>query len=159
MQDHLKLQLIRVRDLEQWTPNGEGLAFLLPKEGGGKYISRRVAERLTPGDVLILNDGGTGKVRASNGGDIVFSVFSLCLEHLFPLFASDEIPLLKQVIESLKGVRLFPSSSPVAAKCHRLIKEVPSQFNLDHRVNLVRIAAAVLAEEFETAKNDDVNLV
>jgi AraC-like DNA-binding protein len=158
-QDYLALQLNRLQSPGEWTPNGQGLSFLFPKEGVGKYVSGPVAERLSPGDALVFNGRRAGKICAVNGGETVFWSFSLCLEDLFPLFAANEISLLKQVAESLKGVKRYPASTPLAAECHRLISEIPPQFNLDHRGQLVRVAAAVLAEEFKTAEGKQAGFV
>lgn len=158
-QDYLALRLNRLKSPEEWTPKGQGLSFLFPKGGVGKYVSGPVAERLSTGDVLVLNGAEAGKVCALNGGELFFWSFSLCLEHLFPLFAANEISLLKQVTESLKGVKLHPASTPLAAECHRLISEIPPQFNLDHRSHLVRIAAAILMEEFKTAEGKHAGFV
>jgi AraC-like DNA-binding protein len=75
----------------------------------------------------------------------------LCFEHLLPLFASSEICLLQGVTEDFKRARLYPASSPLAVECHRLLGEVPPQFNLDHRSQLLRVAAAILTVEFTNA--------
>lgn len=143
----------------EWTPKGQGLSFLFAKEGVGKYVSGPVAERLSPGDVLVFDGRQAGKVWALNGGETVFWSFSLCVEDLFPLLAANEISRLKEVAESLKGVKRYPASTPLAAKCQRLIGEVPPQFDLDHRGQLVRVAAAVLAEEFKTAEGKQAGFV
>jgi len=73
------------------------------------------------------------------------------LEHLFPLFASSEIALLEDVVGGLKKAKLFPAASPLAARVNRLIADVTPEFNLDHRSQLLRVAAAVLTEEFKHA--------
>ena len=104
-EDALVLQSTLLKPPGKWTPCREGLTFLLPNGGEGKYVSRPVTEPLSAGDVLVLNGRRTGKICALSKGQIVFWSFSLRLEHLFPLLAPHEISLLKQFAESLKVAR------------------------------------------------------
>ena len=82
----------------------------------------------------------------------------LRLEHLLPLFAGDEISLLHEVTDHFKGAKLFPASTALAMKCHQLIEEVPSQLDLEYRSHLLRVAAAILNEEFRMAHHQRVGL-
>jgi AraC-like DNA-binding protein len=157
--DHLTLRLMGLKSREEWKPQRAGISFLILKEGNGKYIAGSTALRVASGDVLVLNEEAGGKLSASKDGEMVFWQFSLNLEHLFPLFAGSEISLLQNVVEGLKGSKLLPASTPLAVQCHRLIGEVPPQSNLDHRGQLLRVAAAVLSEEFETALRQRPGLV
>jgi AraC-like DNA-binding protein len=150
--NHLALRLIRLKSPEEWKPKRAGLSFLILKGGNGKYVVGSTAQRVASGDVLVLNEEAEGKLSASNDGEMAFWQFSLNLEHLFPLFAGIEISLLQNVVEGFKGSKLLPASTPLAVQCHRLIGEVPPQFNLDHRSQLLRVAAAILSEEFKTAQ-------
>jgi len=158
-QDYLALRLNRLESTEEWVPQGQGLFFLFPKAGVGEYVSGPVTERASTGDVLVFSGREAGKVRALNGGETLFWSFSLCLENLFALFASNEISLLQQVTENLKRVKRYPASTPIAVECRRLISEIPPQFNLKHRSQLVQIAAVVLTEEFRTAQVKRVGFV
>jgi AraC-like DNA-binding protein len=158
-QRYLALQFERLESFEEWIPGGEGLTFVFPTAGAGECTSRADAARFSMGDVLVFNERAVRKVSAFNGGELAFGTFSLSLEQLFPLFEAHEITLLKQVVETLEGIRRYPASTPLAVKCHRLINEVPPQVNLDHRSLLVRVAAAVLAEEFNTARPKRVGFV
>jgi hypothetical protein len=54
-EDSLALRLNLLKSPEEWTPKREGLSFLFPNGGAGEYVSGRVAKRLSPGDVLVLN--------------------------------------------------------------------------------------------------------
>ena len=101
----------------------------------------------------------TGKVCALKRGEMVFWSFSLLVEHLAPLLAADEIFLLKQVTDSLKGPKLYPASSWLAQECHRLVASAPPQGNVDHRSQVLRIAAAVLSVEFKNARSQRVGFV
>jgi AraC-like DNA-binding protein len=127
---------------------------MFPKGGGGKYISTEVTQHLVPGDVLVLNGTpeGEGGLCADEGSEMVFWFFAANLEHLFPLFASNEICMLQNVTEGFKGTKLYGASSPLAGECHRLLAEVPPQFNLDHRSRLLRVVADILSVEFKNAQ-------
>ena len=156
MQEDLTLRLIYLKPPGEWAHKRAGLALVFPKEGGGKYVCGRVAKRLAAGDVLVSSGGRGGRVHVSNGCGMVFRYFSLSLEHLFPLFAVEEISLLDNVADNLNGFRLYPASSPVAKECHRLLGQVSPQFDLGHRSQLLRIATVILTEEFRTARRQRV---
>jgi AraC-like DNA-binding protein len=151
-QEHLSLQLVYLKSPAEWAHNREGLAFIFVESGHGNYVCGRITQRSSPGDVLISNGGRGGKLRVANGGGMAFRTFSISLEHLYPLFAVEEISLLEALAESLRGPRLFPASSSLAKECHRLIKSVPTEWTLDHRSQLLRVAAVVLTEEFKAAR-------
>ena len=160
-QEHLTLRLVHLKPSEKWVHGANGLSFVFPKGGGGKYVSTEITQRLAPGDVLVLN--GTPQdesgLCADEGGEMDFWFFAANLEHLFPLFASNEICLLQNMTEGFKGTRLYEASSPLAGECHRLLAEVPPQFNLDHRSQLLRVVAAILSVEFKTAQPHRVGFV
>jgi AraC-like DNA-binding protein len=151
IQDHLNLRLVRLKSPDEWANTGEGLVLVFPKGGVGSYRGS-LTQRLTAGDVLVLNGTVGGKLSAPDKSEFLFWCFSLSLEHLFPLFSADEISLLQTVSDTFKNPKLYPASSGLALECHRLLQEVPPQFNLDHRSQLLRVAAAILTVEFKTAR-------
>lgn len=150
-QEHLTLRLTRLPGVEAWRQS-PGLCFVFPKSGTGTCVCGRLSQRLAPGEVAVLGGNEPWKVGVADHGEMVFWEFSLKLEHLFPLFASEEIALLEGVVERLKGIRWYPASSALAAECHHLISELPPQFNLGHRSQLLRVAATLLSEEFKDAQ-------
>ena len=151
VEEHLALRLVRLMTPEEWSSKREGLGFLFLKGGVGEYVTSPGEVQVKAGDVLIFGEGSQGKLRASRSGEVVFWFFSLRLEHLYPLFAGREISHLQKVVTSLAHSKLLPATAPLAAQSHRLIEEVPPQFDLDHRAQLLRVAAAILAEEFKMA--------
>src|SRR4051812_40936516 len=110
-QDYLILKLVRLKPSEEWINGGTGLIVVFPKGGVGKCIYGSTAHRLTQGDVLVLGGAG-GKICSAEKTEAVFSSFSLSLEHMLPLFASNEICLLQTVIDRFKGAKLYPASAP-----------------------------------------------
>jgi AraC-like DNA-binding protein len=149
--DYLTLQLVRLKTAEEWSHAQKGLAFVFPRGGAGRHVWGKESLAVVRGDVLVFDGVPGGRLCAEKRGELVFATFSVCLENLFPLFASHEIPLLEGVIEDFKRPKFYPSTSPLALECHRLLADVPPQFNLDHRGHLLRVAASVLALELKHA--------
>src|SRR5690242_1527698 len=92
---YLSLQLNRVRASEEWSAGNNGLEFILPRGGLGQYLSNSVSHPLSAGDVLVIGAAAAGHIRVANGPDVVFWSFRAQLEHLYPLFANNEICLLR----------------------------------------------------------------
>jgi AraC-like DNA-binding protein len=152
-QDHLTLRLARLKSAEALEQKGDGLAFVFAKGGVGKYTSITATHRLRAGDILVINGAAAGKLLVPESkGEFLFWYFSVCFENLLPLFASNEISLLHHITESFKAAKIYPAGSPLAVECQRLLGVVPPQFNLDHRGQLIRIAASILSLEFKEAQ-------
>lgn len=150
--EHLQLQLSRLKSGEEFLFNEDGLTFVLAKGGTGKCGTRAATHRLGAGDILVLNGAAGGKLSVQDKGEFLFWNFSVCFENLLPLFSGNEISLLHNITESYKTAKIYPASHPLAVECHHLLGVVPPQFNLDHRGQLVRIAATILSAEFKAAQ-------
>jgi AraC-like DNA-binding protein len=146
--DFLALELVRLKSPGEWMPRGESLSFLIVKGGAGKFTVGLETHTLALGDVLVCNGGG-GKVCVGHAPEVAFWCFTLSLERLFPLFATNEIPMLHNVVKGLQGIKRYQASSAIAAECHRLIPDIAPRSSLVHRAQLLRIAAAIFSEEFE----------
>jgi AraC-like DNA-binding protein len=157
-QDYFAMRLVRLKSPEEWSSQKEGLCFIFPKGGVGQYVDGSAAQRLVPGDILVWEGSPGGRLCVPKGAEMVFWSFSVRLEHLLPLFDGEEISLLQEVTGHFKGSKLFPASTALAIKCHRLIEEVPSQPDLEHRSHLLRVVAAILNEEFRTSHHQRVGL-
>lgn len=155
-EDFFSLRLFRLRSPENWLSRSDCLCFVFPKDGVGHYVNKSTVQRLLPGDILVAGGHPDGKLCALQNAELTFWSFSLRLEHLLPLFDGDEISLLQGIADSFKYPKVFVASSALAAKCHRLVEEVPHQFDLEHRSHLLRIAGAILNEEFKTAHHQRV---
>lgn len=149
--DFFSLRLFQLRAPNEWLPPNDGLCFAFFREGAGQYVSSSLVQRLTPGDILVWDAGSGGKLCPAKGMGADFWSFSVRLEHLIPLFGGNEISMLSQMAQSLKRSKLIAASSALAIHCHRLIGEVPPQFDLEHRSHLLRVAGTILNEEFKTA--------
>jgi AraC-like DNA-binding protein len=156
--DYFVLRLFRLKSSEEWSSPTEGLCFLFPKEGVGQYINGLADQRLVPGDILVWGVSPGVKLCVPNGAEMVFWSFCLRVEHLLPLFADNEISLLQAVAAKFKGPKHFPAATAMAVKCSRLIEEIPTHPDLEHRSHLLRVAAAILNEEFKTAHRQRIGL-
>ena len=158
-QDPISLWRIQLKTPQEWTHKGAQLSFIFPKAGVGKWVAGAVAQRLEPGDVLVLNAALGGKLCVAGPGEMDFWCISLQLEHLFPIFESSEICLLQNIFDGFKTAKLYPAASAVAQECHRRLAEIPAQVNLDHRSHLLQVAAAILTVEFNRAKSQRVGFI
>ncbi|HEV2435065.1 MAG TPA: helix-turn-helix transcriptional regulator [Verrucomicrobiae bacterium] len=149
-QGHLKLRSVSLEPPEVWDCKGAGLVFIFVRAGAADYISGLVRYPVSSGDVLVASAVSGGRLHVPDQGKIVFEHFSLRLEHFLPLLANNEIYRLQNVSDVFRSARLYPASSAPAQKCRRLLRDVPSRFDLDHRSQLLRVAAVPLAVEFET---------
>ena len=149
--NYLTLRLVRLKRGEAWPNQGRGFWFVLAKGGKGQYASGSAAQSILPGDVLLLNCKNGGTI-AVTGEEMIFWCFSVSFEHLTPLFAIGEICLLQNTTESLKSPKLYPASSSLARECHGLVATAPPQGNMDHRSQVLRVAAAVLSVEFKNTR-------
>jgi AraC-like DNA-binding protein len=152
MEEYLTLHLVRLKRSEAWSKKERGFSFVLAKSGCGQYVSDSVARSLLPGDVLVTHSADGGKIAVAND-EMIFWSFSVCFEHLSPLFSVGEICLLQNAAENLKGPKLYPAASSLAQECHRLVATAPPSGGFDHRSQVLRVAAAVLSAEFKNARS------
>ncbi len=150
--EHLHLRLSRLKPGGQWVPDEPRLCFVFPKRGSGNCVCGPLTRPVRVGDVMVLNGTSGTRLLGTREEELVFWNFSIFAEHLFPLFASREIGLLRKVTENWGTVRIYSASTPVAEECHRLLGEVSPQFDLSHRVKLLGIVAAVFALEFKSVR-------
>ncbi len=146
--DYLALRLVCLKGLEEWTNARDMLSFLRINEGAARFVSGPASRSLSPGDVLVASSAFQGKLVSSSEHDLFFSVFFVSVEHLFPLFATQEIALLQSVMDCFKPFKQYPAATSVAQRWVRFLEEAPAQAGLDQRAQLLRAVAAVLAAEF-----------
>lgn len=157
--NYLRLQLNRLRKTDEWADNGPGLTFVFASRGSGQYLAGPVARAFGRGDVLVTTGSEGGKLRVASGDEVVFWSFSAQLEHVYPLFADDEIWLLQDLQQRMKCPRFYSSSSRIAAECNRLISGTPTEFNLGHRSQLLRVVATIFGAELEGVRPKKVGFI
>ena len=157
--DFLSLRLIRLKSLEHWSSEGDGLDFIFPKGGVARYVCGSVVQPLAPGDVFVLNSSLDGSLSVAQGQEFVFRCFTICSEHLFPLLATSEISLLESVTAGFRENRLYAASAPVALECHKLLDEVAPRINFVHRSQLLRVVASIMSLEFGNARHPQSGFV
>ena len=154
--EYLSLRLVRLESREERVERGEGLSFVFPKRGAGRYLGGGVIQSLAPGDVLVLNLASRGPVSVAAYREMVFWCFCVSFEHLFPLFAANEIFLLPSITESFQSCKWYPAAGDLAVQCHKLLKEIPREFDLSHRVQLIKLVSIILGAEFQRAHRQQV---
>ena len=150
--DHIKLRLVRLQSSNPWmseSRNDDEFTFVFFKGGVGKYVSPNTMQRLVPGTVLAFSGPCNGKLHAEERNECAFLVFSLLVEHLFPLFASGEVSLLHNVKANFKTPKIYAASSPLAVECQRLMESAQLKPGLQQRSQLIGIVAAILTDEFK----------
>ncbi len=153
-QDYLSLRLVRLKPSEFWNSPRGPFTFLFCRVDGGKCTVGSTCRNLSQGDVLAFDGTGDGKVEVGAGQELIFWWFSVNVEHLYPLFAANEISLLDGVADNFKGLRAYAASGAIARECHRLVAEVAPQFDLEHRSQLLRIATVIVAEELKKVRGN-----
>jgi AraC-like DNA-binding protein len=152
-EDHFKLRLVRLQPSELWanpSRNEDEFTFVFIKGGVAKYLFPNATQRLIPGNILVFTKHSVGKLYADEKSECVFATYSLLFEHLFPLFASNEIGLLHNVMTNFKAGKIFMPGSNVAMECQPLLESAYTQSRLQQRSQLLRIVAAILSDEFKS---------
>ncbi len=155
---HLTLRLTRLKPAVVWPNPAQGFSILLSKTGSGQVVGKSSNSKLHQGDVLVLNSISDAKIGALQK-EFSFWSFSVCFEHFFPLLAVDEIGLLQNSLAELKCLKHYPESSAVAQECHRLAAAAPPCGDLNHRSQVLRIAAVILSAEFKYTRCHSVGFV
>jgi AraC-like DNA-binding protein len=150
--DYLSLAAVQLKAREKWVSRSAGLTFIFVNAGGGQCLWPKGQQHLEPGEVLVLNAASGARLTPAMTRTLLFSFFSVTLEHLFPLLSLKEIPLRQGTSDLFKGLTIYPASRALAAKCHRLLRDVSLELDVNHRGQLMRIVAAILSFEFKHAQ-------
>ncbi|MBI1177176.1 helix-turn-helix domain-containing protein [bacterium] len=157
--EHFALKRVELDSQREWCGSVPRFLFVFPREGDGVCVAGRNQTPLTAGDVLLSSQPVTPRLRLLQGHKFTFQYFSLASENLFPLLVGHEISLLQKFTERPSRLRVFPAESSVAMRCHRLVAETPPTLNMEHRSQLLRIAGAVLAEEFSAFQRQRLEII
>jgi AraC-like DNA-binding protein len=153
-EDHLTFRSSFLESKQNWGLKGSGLLFLFPKTGTAEVWMGTKRAKVRPGDALVANLSAGGSLRGLPKAGLTFESFSISLEHLFPMFGAEEISLLNQVTESLSSFRIYADADSVARQCQRLLAQLPPKGGLEHRGQLLQVAAVVLTDIFAKARRD-----
>lgn len=146
------LEAVHLNPTESWNKHKRGLSFVFPMSGAGDYQAGDRAVRLEAGDALFLNAKTEGRISPAAGQELQFHCFSLCFEHLLPLFSSTELGALQTITDGGNTPRHYAAATPLALECHRLLSHLPPKPGLDQRAQLLRVASVLLAQEFASAQ-------
>lgn len=152
-EDHFRLRLVRLQPAELWTNefrNEDEYSFVFIKGGTAKCVFPHATQRIVPGNILVFTRNSVGRLYADDKSECVFTTFAVQFEHLFPLFASNEIGLLHSVMANFKAGRIFAPNSSVALESKPILEAAYTQSRLSQRSQLLRVVATILSEEFKT---------
>ena len=150
--DCLALREVHLKAGGTWVNEEEGLCFVFAKAGAGDYASGSLSRRLECGDVLVVNAPAEGKLRLRARTEMEFGFFAVSLEQLLPLFSPDEFSLAQGLMNVFNSSRLYSGATERARIWHELIAKVPSDAGIEHRGQVLTVAASVLSEEFRNAQ-------
>lgn len=150
--ENLSLKHINITETCEVRAEGRQLCFFHLKKGKCKYLAEQVSHVLSSGDWLVFSKVRGGKVEPMDKKGTTAVRFLVGVDQLGSLLGLNEIGLLEKVSATLNDGRHHPSTSPLARQCQTLLDSTPASSTLEQRSHLLRIAAAILAEEFKAAK-------
>jgi len=150
IQSYLSLHTSRLNLSEIWTCEGDELFLVFPEAGGWQITSYANSIPVTGGDVIVMTGRSETKLSAVSDREQTFSWFSISLDSLYPLFAAGEISFLQNIPQVLRGPKVYASRSPIAVQCHELLTGLAPRSDLNHRSQLLRVTALLLASELNS---------
>ena len=97
-EDHLNLRSVRLVGNEKWEPRGPGLCFVFIRGGAGIFAISSASHQFAQGDVLLVRGGSSVHLQTTGNNELVFSTFTVLVEHMFPLFSVREISQLQNLM-------------------------------------------------------------
>lgn len=152
-EDDLTIRRLEVPELWKWKKGLSRLCFFFPKQGRGVYRDSQISRAFSAGDVLVLNTGVKGSIEAQGREKLAGVIFHAFLEHLGAVFTINEFCLLERASKTYSGPWYYPAGSKLAMKCRALVDGAPEELGVEHRCHLLKIAAAILSEEFKRSQS------
>jgi AraC-like DNA-binding protein len=108
--------------------------------------------------VVMSGRSGTKLSALAEGTDTeaAFSWFSVSSDSLFPLFAAGEICFLQNALQEFRTPKVYSKVTPLIVQCRQLLAEIGSKVDLNHRSQLLRVAALVLSTELKSWQQKQV---
>jgi AraC-like DNA-binding protein len=150
LSSYLSLHVARLTPSERWTCEGDELFLVFPKEGPWQLSYGNSTTRVAAGDAVIMSGRSGAKMVPVAKNDQEFQWFSVSLDNLFPLFSTGEICLIQNVPTGLRVPKVYAAADPLAVQCHRLVSELSPKCDLNHRSQLLRVAALLITSEIKS---------
>lgn len=151
---HLSLQWLEMGVGETRSFSHDGFLFLIPQGGEASCVCGSLRTPMSKGHFLVVANSGTNRVLVEEAREFRAGWFTVRLDHMFPLFGSTEIALLRRVSEAFLKPRRFPVHGGVAKECSDWLRARPSCWNLEQRSRLLCVVAEVLAQDFERIREE-----
>jgi AraC-like DNA-binding protein len=145
--DHMVFSTVRVSPEAEWSNTLTGWRFLLVKEGQAVCEVQRLKQKITIGEVLVLNSATAGLLRGLPPVEFVACHFRFCPEQVVGILTLSERRLLEEMAKQQEGLRVFPSQSLFARQFKTLSDHLPVPGTLAHRCLVLQIIATLLLEE------------
>jgi AraC-like DNA-binding protein len=155
---YLSLHTGQLKPLEKWGCEGDELFLVFPKSGAWQMSSAGNQFRLAGGDAVVMSGRSGVKLTPLSETETALSWFSVSLDSLFPLFAAAEICFLQKMPQVLRTPKVYAAANPVTQQCHRLLAEIPAQCDLNHRSQILRVAALILSDELKSWQQQQFGL-
>lgn len=149
IQSYLSLRTESLKPSEKWPCEGEELFLIFPQRGEWQITTCCCCLHAAGGDAIVLCGRSGAHLCAQGEGEPEFSWFSISLDSLYPLFAAGEICFLQNIPQALRNPKVYPGASPVTVQCYKLLKEITPKSDINHRSQLLRVAALLLSSELK----------
>jgi AraC-like DNA-binding protein len=158
-QSYLSLQEGHLKPLEKWGCEGDELYLVFPNAGACQITSFSSNVRVATGDMIAMTGRSGAKLSMpaeSGESGLAFSWFSLSLDCLFPMFAAGEISFLQNIQQEYRNPKIYSKTTPLVAQCRQLLSELGPKIDLNHRSQLLRVAALMLSLELKSMQQKQV---
>jgi AraC-like DNA-binding protein len=146
---HLHLWEFSVPAGGEWSSPLTGWSVLKVGNGTGYYLQQQVNQELETGSVVMIPDGVSGRIRASQLGALSSYTFSVAPSRLTGLISlSEQQQLEEAAARQNDAVQIFLPSSPAAAKMEEL-RACKRQEGLLFRLKLLQFFVELLGHELK----------
>jgi AraC-like DNA-binding protein len=148
---HLHLWEFSVPAGGEWSSPPTGWSVLKVRKGTGYYLQTQVNQELEAGAVVMIPDGVSGRIRASQLAELSSVAFSVTPSRLTGLISLAEQRQLEQAASRQNNaVQIFLPASPTAVKMEEL-RASKRQDGLLFRLKLLQFFVELLGHELKRA--------
>lgn len=151
---HLVIREISVPPGREWVPRSSGWSLVQIVRGTGYCLQPQSSRELETGSMLLMTGRVPGKIRASQLGGLLLSVFSVIPARLTGLITLGEQEFLAlAAARSDSSLRVLPAHHPVAVKMRERCAGGNSG-GLGFRLNLLQVFVEAFGSELQQAASD-----
>ena len=148
---HLTVRAHTLLPGQEWTPQLPGWTLLWIENGSGYFLREQKSAPLETGMALLLGDGATGNLRASQLGEMTLRFFNVIPARLTGLLTFGDHELMRAAAQKESAVKIFPADSPFTAKLNQL-PGLPKPFGFSPGLSLLQFFAEAFSHERQDVK-------